>query len=1025
MKLERPFIRLPIRFDAAVLAAEIAALPASAWRAHPQGYEGNSAMPLIASGGDPANDATKGPMRPTPVLASLPYVLQVMAALESPIGRSRLMRIRGNGEAHAHVDTNYYWQERHRVHVPIVTQPEVRFEVDDRAVNMAAGECWVFDTWRRHNVLNPLPTERIHLVIDTVGSPRLQQWIDSGVCPEEFHPEPDPSAMLVAPIGDSSMPRLESENQPVVMTPHEVRHWLRRCLDELAVAESRMPLAPLFREFDRAWTACFAQFGARPSGHPVFAQLLAQFHAKLGQVPSHWVLANGTSIAEFLRQTIVRVALNPELGIGAPVPANVSPKPVPVMAPTLPSTARLPLTAATAPAGKPHFDRPVFIVCPPRSGSSMLFETLCRSPDVFSIGGESHAIMEQIPALNPARIEFDSNRVDASQAAPMTVAELSHGFFTQLRDREHRPVRTDARGVRFLEKTPKNALRVSFLAQAYPDAHFVVLHRHPRDTISSMLDAWRSKRFVTYPKLPGWTGSPWSLVLTPGWREWQDRPLNEIVARQWAQTVRHLLDDLDAVAPERVHAIDYASLLADPQTTIERLCAALDLAWDVSLDTLPSSRHTLTPPDPDKWRRNEIELRECLPIAEPMIQRFAHWFEKTSKRLPVDERPRTSAVFDFADTRIKAPPMSSPTSATTPSPESQNGTSGSTSSASDAAAFGSVYTRGVAEVLATCPGALAVTTYQSGRLVLLRSDGQGINTHFKGFPSPMGIAAVGDRLAIATARGVWEYHNQRGIAASLGQGTSIDSCFVPRRQHLTGDIRVHEIAWVGDELWVANTRFSCLASLDGLHSFTPRWQPSFISALEPTDRCHLNGLTVVDGRVRYVSCLAATDTAGGWREHKADGGLIIDVVSGDIVATGLSMPHSPRWYQNRLWVLESGRGTLSQIDPATGRALPFAELPGFVRGLAFHGPHAFIGLSQVREGVFGGLPIMERLKERVCGVWVVDLRSARIAGFLRFEGKVQEIFDVTMLPGNKYPELLEPEDDRVQGAFVVPTAKLN
>lgn len=1019
MKLDRPFIRLPIRFDAERLATDIAAVPASAWRAHPQGYEGNSALPLIAAHGDPANDATKGPMRPTPVLASLPYVRQVMAALESPVGRSRLMRIRGNGEAHAHVDTNYYWQERHRVHVPIVTQPEVRFEVGNRAVNMAAGECWVFDTWSRHNVLNPLPTERIHLVIDTVGSPRLQQWIDAGICPDEFHPEPDPSAMLVAPNADSAMPRLETENQPVVMTPHEVRHWLRRCLDELAVAESRVPLTQWFREFDRAWTARFAEFGARPSGHPVFAQLLAQFDTKLAQVPTPWVLANGTSIAEFLRQTIVRVALNPELGAGvlhsgakAPMPpAQISVAPVP------PVSARP--VAMTPASGKPHFDRPVFIVCPPRSGSSMLFETLCRSPDVFSIGGESHAIMEQIPALNPARINFDSNRADASLATPMTIAELSHGFFSQLRDRDNRPVRTDARGVRFLEKTPKNALRVAFLANAYPDAHFVVLHRHPRDTISSMLDAWRSKRFVTYPKLPGWTGSPWSLVLTPGWREWQDRPLNEIVARQWAQTVRHLLDDLDGLAPSRIHAIDYAALLADPQTTIERLCAALDLAWDVPLATLPSSRHTLTPPDPEKWRRNEIELRECLPIAEPMIRRFATWFDDTSARLPKDVRPRTTALVEFADTRIKAAPVPA-APATNSDPMS-----GAPAPVTDVAAFGSVYTRGMADALAACPGALAVTTYQSGRLVLLRSDGQGINTHFKGFPSPMGIAASGDRLAVATARGVWEYHNQRGIAASLGPGTSIDGCFVPRRQHLTGDIRVHEIAWVGDELWVANTRFSCLASLDGQHSFTPRWQPSFISTLEPTDRCHLNGLTVVDGRVRYVSCLAATDTAGGWRDHKADGGLIIDVVSGDTVAMGLSMPHSPRWYQNRLWVLESGRGTLSQIDPATGRAMPFAELPGFVRGLAFHGPYAFIGLSQVREGVFGGLPIMERLKERVSGIWVVDLRTANIAGFLRFEGKVQEIFDVALLPGNKYPELFEPEDDRVLGAFVVPTATMN
>ncbi|AVP96663.1 TIGR03032 family protein [Ahniella affigens] len=1053
MQLDRPFVRLPIRFDAATLAQEVKALPEAAWRAHPQGYAGNSALPLIAAHGDPQLDRTKGPMRPTPWLAATPYLRDVLASLQSPIGRTRLMRIQGNGEAHAHVDTNYYWMTRYRVHVPIVTEPGVQFIVGKRAVNMAAGECWVFDTWSTHNVINTMPTERIHLVIDTIGGPAFKQWVDAGECPEVFNPPANPESRLIAK-GHTQLPlALEHDNQPVVMSPFELRHWLNTCLSQLADPAQRPLLVPLLVRLDRTWAAWFAEHAALATGHAGFRQRLQEFDAALSALPKSILLRNGSDAVEFLRQVIVRVALNPELAwpedqtaafavqderqrpraeaptqtpkmeIAAPVPALLAA--APPLPEALPISAAAPVkrqsSAGVAPA---YFDRPVFVVCPPRSGSSMLFEALCQSPEVLSIGGESHQIMEQIPGLNPGRVQFDSNRVDASAASAVTVAELTHGFFGQLRDRDGRPVRVDARRVRFVEKTPKNALRVSFLAAAYPDAHFVVLHREPHETISSMIDAWRSRRFVTYPRLPGWTGQPWSLLLTPGWREWNEKPLNEVAARQWAQTVRVLLDDLAQIPGDRVHVIRYQELLDAPEASLRRLCGALDLAWDRPIQELPPSKHTLTPHAKEKWRQNEALLREALPIAEPMVRRFADFMAAAEAARGPDVAPPVRARMRVTDDH--ATPLAKPApavlygqaatavAANTRPPET------TAPKVAPEQAFGSVYTRGMAEILASIRSSVAVTTYQSGRVILLRSEGQGINTHFKSFPSPMGVAAQGDRLAIATARGLWEYHNQRGVAQALPPVGRHDACFVPRNQFLTGDIRVHEIAYTDQGLCVVNTRFSCLSGLDGVHSFVPRWQPKFITKLEATDRCHLNGLTVIDGKLRFVSCLAQTDTPGGWREHKADGGVIIDVASHECVATGLSMPHSPRWYQDRLWVLESGLGTLSQIDLATGRAHPFAELPGFVRGLAFVGPYALIGLSQIREGVFGGLPVMERIKERLSGVWVVDLGTARIAGFLRFEGQVQEIFDVALLPGLLFPELLEPEDERLQSSFVVP-----
>ena len=198
-----------------------------------------------------------------------------------------------------------------------------------------------------------------------------------------------------------------------------------------------------------------------------------------------------------------------------------------------------------------------------------------------------------------------------------------------------------------------------------------------------------------------------------------------------------------------------------------------------------------------------------------------------------------------------------------------------------------------------------------------------------------------------------------------------------------------------------------------------------MTALASEDRCHLNGVATRDGSIRYVTALGETDTAQGWRETKVDGGLLLDVPTGEAVVRGLSMPHSPRWHDGRLWVLESGKGEVNVVDEATGAVEVVARLPGFTRGLAFAGPYAFVGLSQVRESVFGGIPLSERLgaDERECGVYALDAGTGAVAAFLRFEGAVQEIFDVQVLPV-RWPELYEPEDEAVESSFIVPDAAL-
>jgi uncharacterized protein (TIGR03032 family) len=288
----------------------------------------------------------------------------------------------------------------------------------------------------------------------------------------------------------------------------------------------------------------------------------------------------------------------------------------------------------------------------------------------------------------------------------------------------------------------------------------------------------------------------------------------------------------------------------------------------------------------------------------------------------------------------------------------------------------------------------------------------------------MGLARRGDRLALGTLNQVWEFQNQPEAGRKLEPAGRHDACWLPRRSHVTGDIRIHDVEYAGDELWAVNTRFSCLATFDERHSFVPRWRPPFVTALAPEDRCHLNGLAVVDGRPRYVTALGQTDSAGGWRVNKRNGGVLMEVPTGEVVLRGLSMPHSPRLHKDRLWILESGVGGLGIANLKRGAVDQVAHLPGFTRGLDFYGDYAFVGLSQVRESaVFAGLPLTERSEERQCGVWAVDLRTGGVAGFLRFDAGVQEIFAVSVLP-SRWPELVAADSELINGSFVLPDESL-
>ena len=335
----------------------------------------------------------------------------------------------------------------------------------------------------------------------------------------------------------------------------------------------------------------------------------------------------------------------------------------------------------------------------------------------------------------------------------------------------------------------------------------------------------------------------------------------------------------------------------------------------------------------------------------------------------------------------------------------------------------SIHTSNFPDLLRHFNITLAVTTYQAGKLILLRPEGEKLNTHFRPLPRPMGMAVKPGEFQVGCKQEVCKYVNIPEVADKIDPFAGNDAVYIRRKTHVTGEIDIHEMAYGEEGLWFVNTRFSTLCTLHEDFSFLPRWKPEFISQLLPEDRCHLNGLCMEHGIPKYVSALGMTDTKGGWRANKKDGGIMIDVSNNRIVAQGLSMPHSPRLYEGKLWLLESGHGRVGTVDLSTGSYTTLCELDGFTRGLSFAGNIAFVGLSQIRESAsFGGVPLAEKLreKERIAGVWAIDIRTGETVAFVRFTAGVQEIFAVEVLPGTRYPEILEPGDPLVGTSYNIP-----
>lgn len=599
MRLPAPFIKLPLRFDAARLRAEIGQFPESEWRAHPQGFAGNSSLILVShEGGE--NDDTSGRMAPAPRLARCGYLRQVMGSFQAVLGRSRLMRLEPGAEVTPHTDIDYYWRERIRIHVPIVTDPSVRFNCDGTEIHMAEGEAWIFDNWRPHNVINGSGIRRVHLVVDTVGSAAFWRMASRAAAGTEA------LAQLLeyqAAAPDGLV--FERTNIPTLSHPAVVKSTVYELVGDMQGAQPHTQqhgqLESALMDFSNEWQALWARFADSPADHGHFAILIEDMLKQATQLGRDLRLPSNNNRVNMVLQKFLPAMFDGMQAWKAAMPT-------------------------------PRYERPVIIVSAPRSGSTVLFETLKRHPRLWSLGDESHVEIENIPGLAPRDRGFASNALGSADFNPDLGVQLLANFTLQLRDSAGRRWSTLDEGradaVRLLEKTPKNALRIPFLNAMFPDARFIFLYRDAPENLGSIMDAWQSGRFITYPDLPDWAGLPWSLLLTPGWEALRGKSLAQVALHQWQSANLAILDALSALPRERWRVLDFATFLQGPGEAFQRTCAFAGIPQDehieaeLSSEGLPNSRYTLTPPTKDKWRRHAATLQPLLEEAAATMRRL-------------------------------------------------------------------------------------------------------------------------------------------------------------------------------------------------------------------------------------------------------------------------------------------------------------------------------------------------------------------------------------------------------------------
>ena len=609
MQLDHNFYRLPFNFDFGRLEQELQSIDESEWTPHPQGYKGNDALLLITVNGED-NHYTHGPMRLCPRIEKLPYIKQVAATFNTVVGRCRIMRLAPGQSVDTHCDINSYWRHRMRIHVPITTDDAVKFYCDDQEMHMAAGESWVFNTWKQHKVINASSVTRTHLVIDTVGSLDFWHTLEN----QSWHPksnneaQPDNFETHDIAFNTATTPEivLESYNLETIKHPSEIDVITYSIIDDLdtlklepAITES---VTHHLKMLSRGWRMLWSINGSNINAITQYQELLHTVTTKIGKLePTPYIKENGSTVISLLQSLMDSHELN---------------KPSPHIS-----------TSQTL-----TFDRPIIILSAPRAGSTLLFETLSNNQELWHINDESHGIFESIPQLKIENNEHLSNILTKNDYSKNIEHQIKSGFISKLVNNywgpyndlsnNHKPTQ-----IRLLEKTPKNALRIEFLSEIFPDARFIFLYRKPEANISSIIEGWKSGNFVTYPQLPNWNHQyPWSYLLPKGWQDFNELTLADIANFQYQSANQAIINELSRLESSQFTCVAYEDFIDNKYDQLKNICEFSEIPFGPKMQALandsqlPLSRFTVDPPSPEKWKKNELEMQNILTESQEFYQ---------------------------------------------------------------------------------------------------------------------------------------------------------------------------------------------------------------------------------------------------------------------------------------------------------------------------------------------------------------------------------------------------------------------
>ena len=615
--------RLPFRLEAERLQAELEQFSIEDWQRFPEG------LPLIAVGGQLSYEYPIGSyLKPTVFLTHSPTLSDYLSRLNVVLSRTRLVRL-CSGQHYAYEGCQNYHHYAHRsLLIPFDQTQDCDFQVEDKPLAFTSGNAYFLDPNQTYKI-GYQGNDRVQfLIIETPIDAALPIWLKNEWLKDEQLKDEclkkDEETFSSDPVNNNSskhsFPRLSIVPYRFrVLNPVELDNLLTPLTAELTqtIPDNDRRKEILFQHIDffsDQWRMAFDEFGYSPLGELTYRDLILFFKEQIITKSTPWL--NPNKLGQRSLKIISSVLLPENTGLRQFSHRVMAKRHEPNG--TDWSTLRN--------EDLPQFERPVFIVSAPRAGSTLLFETLSRFQEFWSIGKESHDLMEGMPELHPSSLDYHSNRLTDSIVTDPLSTTLKKRFLAQLRN--HAGVfylslesSQQPNPLRLLEKTPKNALRIPFLKAVFPEAHFIFLYRDPAENISSMLEGWRLRRFVSYRGLPGWPYKEWSFLLVPGWSDLKYCSLAEIVAHQWTAANRWILQDLQALPRNEWQFIDYADLVRHPQTALREITKFARLMPDESIERslaagLPVSCMTLSASSPDKWRKYEDEINPVLPITQ-------------------------------------------------------------------------------------------------------------------------------------------------------------------------------------------------------------------------------------------------------------------------------------------------------------------------------------------------------------------------------------------------------------------------